>query len=47
MNKLSGRPIRLASGIVVLVMLLVIMSLFITIGALMVKGAWFILQWLF
>lgn len=47
MNKLSERFIRLASGTVVLVMLLAIMSLCITIGALMIKGVWFIFQWLF
>lgn len=47
MNKLSERFIRFTSGTVVLVMLLAIMSLCITIGALMIKGVWFIFQWLF
>ncbi|WP_432749211.1 hypothetical protein [Pediococcus pentosaceus] len=47
MDKVVEKFVRLVSGTVVLVMVLAVMSLYITIGLLMVKGVWFILQWLF
>ncbi|WP_334639506.1 hypothetical protein [Pediococcus pentosaceus] len=47
MDKVVEKFVRLVSGTVVLVMVLAVMSLCITIGLLMVKGVWFILQWLF
>lgn len=47
MDKVVEKFVRLVSGTVALVMVLAVMSLCITIGSLMVKGVWFILQWLF
>lgn len=47
MDKVVEKFVRLVSGTVALVMALAVMSLCITIGSLMVKGVWFILQWLF
>ncbi|MFA9354519.1 hypothetical protein [Pediococcus pentosaceus] len=47
MDKVVEKFVRLVSGTVVLVIVLAVMSLCITIGLLMVKGVWFILQWLF
>ncbi|MCH3989022.1 MAG: hypothetical protein LKH46_02560 [Pediococcus pentosaceus] len=47
MDKVVDKLVRLVSGTVALVMVLAVMSLCITIGSLMVRGVWFILQWLF